>query len=62
MISSFLSQATQILRGKNGSIYFVVMLILVGLFILKILPKIIWLALMSGLVFLIFKMFEKKTV
>lgn len=62
MISNILSQMIHILRGKNGTIYFVCMLILLGMFLLKILPKIVWLVGMSFIVFLIFRMFEKKAV
>ncbi len=62
MISSLLGQATQILRGKNGSVYFMCMVALMGIFALKILPKIIWLVAMSFIVFLIFRMFEKKRI
>ena len=60
MISKILSEMTQILRGKNGTVYYAIMLFLVGVLILKILPKIIWLGIMSTIVFLIFKRFEKK--
>lgn len=62
MISNILSQMISVLRGKNGTIYFVCMLILLGMFLLKILPKILWLVGMSFIVFLIFRMFEKKVV
>lgn len=62
MISNILSQMISVLRGKNGTIYFVCMLILLGMFLLKILPKILWLVGMSFIVFLIFRMFEKKAV
>ena len=62
MISSLLGQATQILRGKNGSIYFMCMVALMIIFALKILPKIIWLVAMSIIVFLVFRMFEKKRI
>jgi hypothetical protein len=60
MSNNILTDFQKILRGPNGTIFFVVIGIALVLFILKILPALMWLAVIGGLAFLAFRFFEKK--
>ena len=60
MSNNILNDIQKILRGKNGSIFFVILIVLAVIFFFKALPSLIWFVIMAGLVFLAFRYFEKK--
>jgi hypothetical protein len=60
MIKSILENIIQVLRGKNGNVFLIVGAIVLVFFILKILQPLIWLLIVGGLVYFVFKYLENK--
>jgi hypothetical protein len=55
MLNQILGDLNRILRGKNGNLFFVIFALILIVFILKILPSLIWLAVLGGAAYLAFK-------
>jgi large-conductance mechanosensitive channel len=60
MLNNILSDIQKILRGKNGTVFFVILGLLAVIFFLKALPSLIGFLIVAAIVFLIFKYFENK--
>ena len=60
MLNNILVEIQKILRGKNGTLFFIIEGILAVIFFFKALPALISFIIASALVFLIFRFFEKK--
>lgn len=60
MLNNILSDFQKILRGKNGTVFFVILGLLAVIFFLKALPSLIGFLIVATIVFLIFKYFENK--
>lgn len=60
MIKDFLDNIIQVLRGKNGNIFLIVGAVILVLFVLRILGPLLWLLIVGGLVYFIFKYLENK--
>ncbi len=60
MIKDILGNIIQMLRGKNGNVFLIVGAIILVLFILRILGPLLWLLIVGGLVYLVFKFLEMK--
>ncbi len=61
MLNNILDDFLRILKGKNGTIFLVILAVVAVMVFLKVLPTLIWLAVVGGLIFLAFKFFEKKS-
>ena len=59
-LGRFASEAAKILRGKNGTIFLIVGIIILAMFITRILGPLIWLLLVGGLAVMLFRYFENK--
>jgi hypothetical protein len=60
MIKDILDNIVKVLRGKNGNVFLIIGAIILVLFILKILGPILWLLIVGGLVYFVFKYLETK--
>ena len=60
MIKDFLDNIIQVLRGKNGNIFLIVGAVILVLFVLRILGPLLWLLIVGGLVYFVFKYIENK--
>jgi uncharacterized membrane protein required for colicin V production len=60
MENNIMSEFQKILRGKNGTIFFVILAIIAVLVFIRLLPSIVTFLVLGGLVFLGFRYFEKK--
>ena len=60
MIKDFLDNIIQVLRGKNGNIFLIVGAIILLLFVLRIMGPLLWLLIVGGLVYFVFKYLENK--
>ncbi len=60
MLNDILSDFQKILRGKNGTVFFVILTLLAIIFFLKALPALIGFSIVAVIVFLIFRYFENK--
>ncbi len=60
MIKDFLDNIIQVLRGKNGNIFLIVGAVILVLFVLRILGPLLWLLIVGGLVYFVFKYLENK--
>lgn len=60
MLNNILSSIAQLLRGQNGGIFLAIIAVIGVLFFFKILPMLLWLAIVGALVFIAFKFLEKK--
>lgn len=61
MLQNILTDIQKILRGKNGTIFFLAILITAIIAFFKVLPSLIWFLIVSTVLFLIFRFFEKKS-
>jgi uncharacterized membrane protein len=61
MLNNILSDIQKILRGKNGSIFFVALILLAVIVFFKVLPSLIWFLVVGTILFFIFRFFEKKS-
>ena len=61
MISNILNDILKVLRGKNGTIFLIVGAAIVVLFFLKIMGPLLWLLIVGGLIFMVFKFLEKRS-
>ncbi len=60
MLNNILVEIQKILRGKNGTLFFIIVGILAVIFFFRALPALISFVIVTALVFLIFRFFEKK--
>ncbi len=60
MLNNILVEIQKILRGKNGTLFFIIVGILAVIFFFRALPALISFVIVVALVFLIFRFFEKK--
>ncbi len=60
MIKNILDTITQVLRGKNGNIFLIVGAVVLVFFFLKIIQPLLWLLIVGGLVYFVFKYLENK--
>lgn len=60
MFNNLLSDIAKILRGKYGTVFLIVGIIIVAMFITRILGPLLWLLLVGGLAIMLFRYFEKK--
>ncbi len=60
MFNNLLGDIARILRGKYGTVFLIVGVIIVAMFITRILGPLLWLLLVGGLAIMLFRYFEKK--
>ncbi len=60
MIKGILDNIIQVLRGKNGNIFLIVGAVILLLFFLRIMGPLLWLLIVGGLVYFVFKYLETK--
>jgi large-conductance mechanosensitive channel len=60
MENNIMSEFQKILRGKNGSIFFVILAIVAVLVFIKVIPALISFLVIAALVFLVFRYFESE--
>jgi large-conductance mechanosensitive channel len=60
MENNIMSEFQKILRGKNGSIFFVILAIVAVLVFIKVIPALISFLVIAALIFLVFRYFESK--
>jgi hypothetical protein len=61
MVNKILGEVVQVLRGKNGNIFLLVMGAVAVLFFLKVVAPLMWLLMVGGLVFLAFKYLQNRS-
>ena len=60
MIKNILEDIIQVLRGKNGNVFLIVGGVVLILFFLRIMGPLLWLLIVGGLVYFVFKYLENK--
>lgn len=60
MIKDILDNIIQVLRGKNGNVFLIVVGVIFLLFFLRIMGPLLWLLIVGGLVYFVFKYLENK--
>ena len=60
MIKDILDNIIKMLRGKNGNVFLIVGAIILVFFILKIIGPRLWLVIVGGLIYFVFKFLETK--
>ena len=60
MIKNILEDIIQVLRGKNGNVFLIVGAVVLILFFLRIMGPLLWLLIVGGLVYFVFKYLENK--
>lgn len=60
MVKDILDNIIRVLRGKNGNVFLIVGAIILVLFVLRILGPLLWLLIVGGLVYFVFKYLENK--
>ena len=60
MVKDILDNIIRVLRGKNGNVFLIIGAIILVLFILRILGPLLWLLIVGGLVYFVFKYLENK--
>ena len=60
MIKDILDNVIKVLRGKNGNVFLIVGAIILVLFVLRILGPLLWLIIVGGLIYFVFKFLETK--
>ena len=60
MIKDILDNIIKMLRGKNGNVILIVGAIILVFFILKIIGPLLWLVIVGGLIYFVFKFLETK--
>jgi hypothetical protein len=60
MINKLLEDIIGILRGKNGTIFLVVGALILILFFLRIMGPLMWLLIIGGIIFFVFRFLEKQ--
>ncbi len=60
MVKDILDGILKVLRGKNGNVFLIVGAVILVLFVLKILGPLLWLLIVGGLVYFVFKYLENK--
>lgn len=58
MVKDILDNIVKVLRGKNGNVFLIIGAIILVLFVLKILGPLLWLLIVGGLVYFVFKYLE----
>lgn len=58
MVKDILDNILKVLRGKNGNVFLIIGAIILVLFVLKILGPLLWLCIVGGLVYFVFKYLE----
>lgn len=60
MVKDILDNIIRVLRGKNGNVFLIIGAIILVLFVLRILGPLLWLLIVGGLVYFVFKYLENK--
>ena len=60
MIKDILDNVIKVLRGKNGNVFLIVGAIILVHFVLRILGPLLWLIIVGGLIYFVFKYLETK--
>ena len=60
MVKDILDNILKVLRGKNGNVFLIVGAVILVLFVLKILGPLLWLLIVGGLIYFVFKYLESK--
>ena len=60
MANNILNDIVKVLRGKNGNVFLIVGAVILVLFVLRILGPLLWLLIVGGLVYFVFKYLETK--
>ena len=60
MIKNILEGIIKVLRGKNGSVFLIVGAVVLVLFFFRIMGPLLWLLIVGGLVYFVFKFLENK--
>lgn len=60
MVKDILDNILKVLRGKNGNVFLIVGAVILVLFVLKILGPLLWLLIVGGLIYFVFKYLETK--
>ena len=62
MIKDILDNIIKVLRGKNGNVFFIIGVVVLVLFVLKVLGPLLWLLIVGGLIYFVFKYLENKSL
>jgi hypothetical protein len=60
MVKDILDNIIKVLRGKNGNVFLIIGAAILVLFVLKILGPLLWLLIVGGLIYFVFKYLESK--
>ncbi len=60
MIKDILDNIIKVLRGKNGNVFLIVGAVILVLFVLRIIGPLLWLLIVGGLIYFVFKYLETK--
>ncbi len=61
MANNILTDIVQLLRGKNGTPFLIIMAVVGVLFFLKVMGPLLWLIIVGGLIFLAFRFMQNKS-
>ena len=62
MVKDILDNIIKVLRGKNGNVFFIIGVAVLVLFVLKVLGPLLWLLIVGGLIYFVFKYLENKNL
>ena len=60
MPNNILNDVARILRGKNGTIFLIIGVVILIMFITRIIGPLIWLLIVGGIAVMLFRYFEGK--
>jgi large-conductance mechanosensitive channel len=61
MITNLLNDILRIVKGRNGTIFLVILAIFAVMFFIKLIPALIKFLVIAAIIFVIFKFIEKKS-
>jgi hypothetical protein len=61
MITNLLNDILKIIKGRNGTIFLVIIAIFAVMFFIKLIPALIKFLVFAAIIFVIFKFIEKKS-
>lgn len=61
MITNLLNDILKIIKGRNGSVFLVILAVFAVMFFIKLIPALIKFLVIAAIVFVIFKFIQKKS-
>jgi large-conductance mechanosensitive channel len=61
MITNLLNDILKIVKGRNGSVFLIILAVFAVMFFIKLIPALIKFLVIGSIVFFIFKFIEKKS-